>query len=70
MDVIEHEGHYNDLKIQCPNLKDQMKYLCALVGLTHLIEDCKACYEIGYFGKNTLKLMNQALKLLLEKIRP
>jgi hypothetical protein len=53
MDVIEHEGHYDGIQIQCPNLKEQMKYLCALVGLTHLIEDCKACYEIGYFGKNS-----------------
>ena len=53
MDVVVHEGHYDGPEIKCQNLKEQMKYLCALVGLTHLIEDCKSCYEIGYFGTNS-----------------
>ena len=36
MDLIEHEGHYDGPQIRCQNLKEQLKFLCALVGLTHL----------------------------------
>lgn len=48
MDLVEHEGHGQ--RIKCKNLKVHLTNLCALVGITHLIDDCKACYETGYFG--------------------
>lgn len=43
MDLIEQ-------KEMSANIKTHLTHLCALLGLYFLEEDCKSCYEIGYFG--------------------
>jgi hypothetical protein len=53
-----------------PSLKIQLKNLCALLGVTQLEEDCRACYEIGYFGPKSSQLLTDSVKLLLGRIRP
>jgi hypothetical protein len=52
------------------NLKIQLVNLCALFGITQLDEDSRACYEVGYFGPSSSKLLSDCTKILLERIRP
>lgn len=52
------------------NIKSQLINLCGLLGLTLLEEDCRACYEVGYFSPKSSWLLSESIKLLLERIRP
>ena len=38
--------------------------------IADLEEDCKACYETGYFGPRSAKILSDAVKELLVRIRP
>lgn len=56
--------------IKCPNLKVHMFNLCVLLGLTFL-QECKSCgYDSGYFQKGAQVLLDDATKIMLEKLRP
>ena len=44
--------------------------LCALLGLTWLQEYKANGYDAGYFQKGAQTLMDEAIKLLLAKLRP
>lgn len=44
--------------------------LCTLIGLTFLQEYKVYGYESGYFKKGATELINEAIKILLERLRP
>jgi hypothetical protein len=56
--------------IHCEKLRGHMYNLCTLIGLTFLQEYKTNGYESGYFSKGTTDLINEAVKILLEKLRP
>lgn len=53
-----------------PQLKVHMRNLCALNGLTFLQECMTAGYDFGWFKKGDYSLIQDAINLLLLKIRP
>lgn len=56
--------------IHCEKLRAHMYNLCALLGLTWL-QDYKANgYDAGYFQKGAQTLIDEAIKILLAKLRP
>jgi hypothetical protein len=57
-------------KFRCPKLRENMTNLCSLMGL-HFIEGSTVYgYDSGYFDKGSYALINEAVKLLLTKLRP
>lgn len=44
--------------------------LACLMGLTHLQEHSTIAYENGYFQKGAISLINDAVKEMLDRIRP
>lgn len=56
--------------VTCPKLKGHMLNLCILLGLTFL-QECKSYgYDSGYFQKGATALLDDATKIMLEKLRP
>jgi len=59
-----------EAKVKCPKLKGHMLNLCVLLGITFL-QECKSSgYDSGYFQKGAQGLLDDATKILLEKLRP
>jgi hypothetical protein len=56
--------------IHCEKLRGHMFDLCTLIGLTFLQEYKVYGYESGYFKKGATELINEAIKILLERLRP
>jgi len=56
--------------IHCEKLRGHMYNLCTLMGLTFLQEYKVHGYECGYFKKGATDLINEAVKILLEELRP
>ena len=52
------------------NLQGHMTNLCSMMGLNWLQEYTIFGYDTGYFQKGTQVLMNEAIKILLNRIRP
>lgn len=51
-------------------MQGHLSNLCALVGLQHLEEDCRSCYEVGYFGANASQMLSESTKMCLKSLRP
>ena len=56
--------------IHCEKLRGHMYDLCTLIGLTFLQEYKVYGYESGYFNKGTSDLINEAVKIILARLRP
>lgn len=56
--------------IHCEKLRGHMYDLCTLMGLTFLQEYKANGFECGYFKKGATDLINEAVKILLTKLRP
>ena len=56
--------------ILCAKLRGHMFNLCTLMGLTFLQEYKTNGFESGYFTKGTTDLINEAVKILLVRLRP
>ena len=62
-------------KIKCDGVKNNLRNLCMLYGLSHLNIDATSCYDCGYFGNHGQdapfsELVLEAIKLLNTTIRP
>ena len=56
--------------IHCEKLRGHMYNLCSLVGLTWLQDYKTNGYDAGYFQKGAQTLIDEAVKILLAKLRP
>ena len=56
--------------IHCEKLRGHMFNLCTLMGLTFLQEYKTEGFECGYFTKGATLLIDEAVKILLTKLRP
>ena len=57
-------------QIKDEKLKGHVSNLMALLGLTYMQEYASIGYESGYFLKGTTSLINDAVKVLLARLRP
>jgi len=58
------------VEIKDEKLRGHVQNLMALLGLTYMQEYSSIGYESGYFQKGTTSLINQAIKVLLTRLRP
>lgn len=55
---------------KCPNIKASLYNLAKIYALTELQQDCAALYETGYFQMGTATLIQEALKVMMNTVRP
>ena len=61
-----------ETNLKCANLKNHLMLLCMLFGLSNLNENCKYCYESGYFqsGAPFSSLIVDCMKIINTRLRP
>ena len=55
---------------KCPKVKENLRHLARLYALYELSQDSVALYEAGYFSLGTAPLILNALKSLMNTLRP
>jgi len=63
-------NHMFGVDIKCKNLEKHITNLAILYGIDYLKQDCSSLYECGYFNKGHGKMLDEAFKLTLAKLRP
>ena len=57
-------------QFKCKNLRDITNTLAVLYGISELKKDSHCLYESGYFKQGSMDLIDEAFKIVLNKIRP
>jgi acyl-CoA oxidase len=57
-------------KLKDERIRDHLKTLCSIFALNELKRDSTACYESGYFQNGASQMINDALKSLINELRP
>lgn len=58
------------MNTKCPKIKENLEHLCKLFALNELMKDSAACYEAGYFQVGMGSLIMDAMKHLMDVLRP
>lgn len=51
-------------------MKENLELLCMLYALTELQKDCRPNFESGYFQPAHGDMLDEAVKVLMQKLRP
>ena len=55
---------------KCPKFKQHLANMANILCLTYIQEYATVGFESGYFAKGHIRMMDQAIKNLLQKVRP
>jgi hypothetical protein len=56
--------------LSCPKLRQHLDDLLCLAALTFVNDVRSEGFESGYFGSGSIRLIDDAIKILLKRLRP